>query len=71
MDILWLKDKSLENGEDLLPPNELAQEIADDLQAARRAVCGDSGEGEGVIFLSMSAPCLRSLHYLAFLQKNG
>jgi len=34
LDIFWLKDKSLEDGEDLPPPDELAQEIADDLQAA-------------------------------------
>jgi type I restriction enzyme M protein len=34
LDIFWLKDKSLEDSEDLPPPDELAQEIADDLQAA-------------------------------------
>ena len=32
--IFWLKDKSLEDSEDLPPPDELAQEIADDLQTA-------------------------------------
>ncbi len=34
LDIFWLKDKSLEDSEDLPEPGVLAQEIADDLQAA-------------------------------------
>jgi type I restriction enzyme M protein len=34
LDIFWLKDKSLEGREELLDPAILAQEIADDLQAA-------------------------------------
>jgi type I restriction enzyme M protein len=34
LDIFWLRDKSLEDGDDLPPPDELAQEIAEDLQAA-------------------------------------
>ena len=34
LDIFWLKDKSLEDSEDLPEPEVLAQEIADDLQAA-------------------------------------
>ncbi|MFO0903201.1 MAG: class I SAM-dependent DNA methyltransferase [Pirellulales bacterium] len=34
LDIFWLKDKSLEDSEDLPPPDVLAQEIADDLQTA-------------------------------------
>lgn len=34
LDIFWLKDQSLEDSEDLPPPDVLAQEIADDLQAA-------------------------------------
>jgi type I restriction enzyme M protein len=34
LDIFWLKDKSLEDSEDLAPADELAQEIADDLQTA-------------------------------------
>ena len=33
LDVFWLKDKSLEDSDDL-PPDELAQEIADDLQTA-------------------------------------
>jgi type I restriction enzyme M protein len=33
-ELFWLKDKSLEDSEDLPPPDELAQEIADDLQTA-------------------------------------
>lgn len=34
LDIFWLKDKSLDDGEDLPAPEILAQEIADDLQTA-------------------------------------
>ena len=34
LDIFWLKDKSLEDSDELPPPDELAREIADDLQAA-------------------------------------
>ena len=34
MDVFWLKDESLEDSDDLPPPDELAQEIADDLQTA-------------------------------------
>ena len=34
LDIFWLRDKSLEDSDDLPEPDELAQEIADDLQAA-------------------------------------
>jgi type I restriction enzyme M protein len=34
LDIFWLKDKSLADGDDLPEPNVLAREIADDLQTA-------------------------------------
>jgi type I restriction enzyme M protein len=34
LDLFWLKDKSLEDSEELPPPGVLAQEIADDLEAA-------------------------------------
>ena len=34
LDIFWLKDDSLEDSENLPDPEVLAQEIADDLQAA-------------------------------------
>ena len=34
LDIFWIKDKSLEDAENLPEPDELAQEIADDLQTA-------------------------------------
>jgi type I restriction enzyme M protein len=34
MDLFWLKDESLEDAEELPPPDVLAQEIADDLEAA-------------------------------------
>lgn len=34
LDIFWLKDESLENTENLPPPEEIASEIADNLQSA-------------------------------------
>jgi type I restriction enzyme M protein len=34
LDIFWLKDESLEDSENLLPPEIIAQEIVEDLQAA-------------------------------------
>lgn len=34
LDIFWLKDKSIEDSENLPEPDVLAQEIADDLQTA-------------------------------------
>lgn len=34
LDLFWLKDKSLEDGDDLPDPDLIAEEIADDLQTA-------------------------------------
>jgi type I restriction enzyme M protein len=34
LDLFWLKDKSLEDSEELPPSSELAREIADDLETA-------------------------------------
>jgi hypothetical protein len=34
LDIFWLRDKSLEESDDLADPDMLAQEIADDMQTA-------------------------------------
>ena len=34
LDIFWLKDKSLEDSDDLPDPDEIAQEIVDDLETA-------------------------------------
>ncbi|MEU3765495.1 class I SAM-dependent DNA methyltransferase [Amycolatopsis keratiniphila] len=34
LDITWMRDPDLDNGEDLQPPEVIAQEIVDDLQAA-------------------------------------
>jgi type I restriction enzyme M protein len=34
LDIFWLKDKSLEDSDDLPDPDVLAQEIVDDMQTA-------------------------------------
>ena len=47
LDIFWLKDKSLEDSEDLPEPDVLAQEIADDSQMALdqfSAIAGELGE---------------------------
>lgn len=47
LDIFWLRDKSLEDSEDLPEPDVLAQEIADDLQTALdqfTAIAGELGE---------------------------
>jgi len=43
-DIFWLKDKSLEDSEDLPEPDVLAQEIADDLQTALDPFTVNAGE---------------------------
>jgi len=37
LDIFWLKDRSLEDSEDLPEPDVIAREIVDDLQAALEA----------------------------------
>ncbi|MEV6986541.1 hypothetical protein AB0M95_35530 [Sphaerisporangium sp. NPDC051017] len=34
LDITWLKDRSLEDADSLLPPEVIAREIVEDLQAA-------------------------------------
>lgn len=44
LDIFWLKDKSLEDSEDLPEPDVLAQEIADDLQTALDQFTAIAGE---------------------------
>lgn len=47
LDIFWLRDKSLEDSDDLPDPDVLAQEIADDLQTALdqiTAIAGELGE---------------------------
>ena len=51
LDIFWLRDKSLEDSDDLPTPDVLAQEIADDLvrllvQRAAALVCGDPMDPE-------------------------
>lgn len=47
LDIFWLRDKSLEDSEDLPEPDELAREIADDLQSALEEFAAIAGELEG------------------------
>lgn len=42
--LIWLRDKSLEDSEDLPDPDVLAQEIADDLQTALDQFAGIAGE---------------------------
>ena len=44
LDIFWLRDKSLEESEDLPDPHVLAQEIADDLQTALDQFATIAGE---------------------------
>lgn len=48
LDIFWLKDKSLEDSDDLPEPDVLAQEIADDLQTALDQFTSIAGELKGV-----------------------
>ena len=46
MDIFWLKDDSLADSDNLPPPDVIAQEIVDDLEAALeqfRLIAGDVG----------------------------
>ena len=51
LDLFWLRDKSLEDGDDLPDPDVIAEEIADDLQRAStssgrlRRGCGGRGGG--------------------------
>ena len=47
LDIFWLKDKSLEDTDDLPEPDVLAQEIADDLQTALDMFTAISAELKG------------------------
>jgi len=47
LDIFWLKDESLADSDSLPPPDVIAQEIVDDLEAALeqiRVIAGDLGE---------------------------
>lgn len=44
LDIFWLKDKSLEDSDDLPAPDVLAQEIVDDLQTALDQFAAIAGE---------------------------
>jgi len=44
LDIFWLKDKSLEDADDLPAPDILAQEIADDLLTALEQFAAIAGE---------------------------
>lgn len=47
LDLFWLKDDSLEDGEDLPEPDVLAREIADDLQTALEQFAAVAAELEG------------------------
>jgi len=48
LDIFWLKDESLADSDNLPPPEVIAQEIVDDLEAALeqfRLIAGDLNGG--------------------------
>jgi type I restriction enzyme M protein len=47
LDIFWLKDKELEDSDDLPEPDLLAQEIVDDLETALAQFAGIAGELKG------------------------
>ncbi len=50
--IFWLKDESLEESENLLDPDVLAQDIVEDLEAALeqfREIATDLGETAGAV----------------------
>ena len=47
LDIFWLKDKSLEDSENLPEPDVLAQEITDDLQTALEQFSAVAAELKG------------------------
>ena len=47
LDIFWLRDESMEDSANLPPPNQLAEEIVEDLRAALEQleeIAGDLGE---------------------------
>lgn len=49
LDIFWLKDKSLEDSDNLPAPDIIAQEVVDDPEAAQeqfRLIAADLGEKE-------------------------
>ena len=51
LDIFWLKDDSLADSDNLPPPDVIAQEIVDDLEAALeqfRLIAADLGEPQDV-----------------------
>ena len=61
LDIFWLKDDSLADSDNLPPPEMIAQEIVDDLEAALeqfRLIAGDLG-GEGAPIRRISDAYLR------------
>ena len=43
LDIFWLRDESLEDSENLPPPDQIAEEIMEDLRAALEQTGGDNG----------------------------
>ena len=51
LDLFWLKDDSLADSDNLPPPEVIAQEIVEDLEAALeqfRLIAGDLGEANTV-----------------------
>jgi hypothetical protein len=50
LDIFWLRDETLADSDNLPPPDVIAQEIVDDLEAALeqfRLIAADLGESQG------------------------
>ena len=52
LDIFWLRDESMEDTDSLPPPDEIAEEIVEDLRAALEQleeIAGDLAEGEMIV----------------------
>ncbi len=52
LDIFWLKDDSLADSDNLPPPEAIAQEVVEDLEAALeqfRLIAGELGSGNGKV----------------------
>ena len=60
LDIFWLRDESLEDSENLPPPDVIAEEILEDLRAALEQleqIAADLGPEEDLTGVCIFAPC--------------